>query len=102
MAVVGGAFLLAVCGTDTAVHVEHHDTGRAAGMHHVDLPARQIGERRDIGFFDRNLGLEPPHLTGRGSLSRHGLTANDPAHRRVSAAPVGVVDVLVACEPSED
>ena len=71
-------------------------------MHHVDPPARQIRERRDIGFFGQNLGLEPSHLTGRARLSHHGLPANDPAHRRVSAEPVGVVDVLVACEPPKD
>ena len=96
MTVVGYAFVLAMRGTDAAVHVEHHDIGRAAVMHHVDPPARQIGERRDIGFFGQNLGLEPPHLTGRGGLSRHGLPTHDPAHRRVSAEPVGVGDVLVA------
>ena len=39
VAVVGGAFLLAMRGAYAAVHVEHHDIGRAAGMHHVDPPA---------------------------------------------------------------
>ena len=102
MSVVGGAFLLAMRGADAAVHVEHHDIGRAAGMHYVDPPARQICERRNIGFFGQNLGLEPPHLTGRGGLSHHGLTTHDSAHRRVSAEPGGIVHVPVVCEPPEN
>ena len=96
VAVLGGAFLLAMRRAHAAAHVERHDIGWAAGMHHVDPPARQIGERRDTVFFGQNLGLEPPHLTGRGSLSHHGLPTHDPAQRRVSAEPGGAVDVFVA------
>ena len=85
--VVGRAFLLAM--------------GRAAGMHRVDPLARQIGERRDIGFSAENLGLEPPHLIGRGGLARHGLPTRDPAHCRASPEPVSVIDILIAGKPPE-
>ena len=50
----------------------------------------------------RNLRLEAPHLTGRGSLSFDGLAADDPPHDRVEAEPIGVVHVVVPAKASEN
>ena len=45
--------------------------------------------------------LRAVRSAGGGTRGRD-MWAHDPAHRRISAEPVGVVDVLVACEPPED
>ncbi len=71
-------------------------------MHPVDPRAGQSGERREVGLGGQPLGLEPPHLTGRGRRSVEPLTPHDGAHGRVAGEPVGVVDVLVAGEPAVD
>ncbi len=64
VAVVGGAFLLAVGWADARVHVEHHDIGRAAGMNGVDPRPRQIRQDGEVGLVGQHLGLEAPHLAG--------------------------------------
>ena len=71
-------------------------------MHPVDPGAGQSGERGEVGLGGQPLGLEPPHLTGRGRRSVEPLTPHDGAHGRVAGEPVGVVDVLVAGEPAVD
>ena len=46
--------------------------------------------------------LEAPHLTGRDSLFGDGMAADDPPHDRVEAEPIGIVDVVVAAQASEN
>lgn len=101
MAVVGGTFLLAVGGADTAVHVQHHHVGRAAGMNRVDPLPREIGQGGEVGFAGQHLGFEPSHLAGGCGFLDHRSSPNDPAHRRIMAEAVGVVHVLVPGKPTE-
>jgi len=57
----------------------------------VDPLPGKIGECSEVFLGGRDLRLEAPHLTGRGSLSFDGLAADNPLHRGVKAEPVGIV-----------
>ena len=70
-------------------------------MNAVDPLPGEIGERGKVLVTREPLGLEPPHLAGRGRIALDGLAADDPAHRRITPQPVGVVDVLVSGKPTE-
>ena len=48
VAVVGGAFLIAMGRTDTRIHIEHDGRWRAAVTNAVDPPPRQIDERGEV------------------------------------------------------
>ena len=84
VAVVGGAFLIAIGRADARVHVEHDAVRRAAAMHPVDPLPGEIGERGEVLITRQPLRLEAPHLAGGGRLLRHGPTADNPAHRRIT------------------
>ena len=101
MAVVGGAFLIAMGRADTRIHIEHDGPQRAAAMNAVDPLPGEIGERGKVLIIREPLGLEPPHLAGRGRIALDSLAADDPAHRRITSQPVGVVDVLISGKPTE-
>ena len=101
MAVVGCTFLFAMGRTDARIHIEHDGRWRAAVTNAVDPPPRQIDERGEVLVARQSLGLEPPHLTGRSRFALDSLAADDPAHRRITPQPVGVVDVLVSGKPTE-
>ncbi len=71
-------------------------------MHMVDPLPGKIGRRGEVFLGSQNLRLEAPHLTGRGSLFRHSMAADDPPHDRVEAEPVGIVHVVVTAKASEN
>ena len=71
-------------------------------MNLVDPSAGKIGKRGEVFLGDQNLRLEAPHLTGRGSLFRDSMAADDPPHDRVEAEPVGIVHVVVPAKASEN
>ena len=77
------------------------DRGERAAMNAVDPLPGEIGERGEVLVTRQPLGLEPPHLAGRGRIALDSLAADDPAHRRITPQPVGVVDVLVSGKPTE-
>ena len=70
-------------------------------MNAVDPVPGQIGERGKVVAGREPLSLEPSHLTGRGRIVLDGLAADDPAHRRITPQPVGVVDVFISGKPTE-
>jgi hypothetical protein len=101
VAVPGRTFLLAVGRALGAVHVEDDATRRLAVMDPVDPGARQIGEGLQVGIARQPLGLEATHLAARGGRVIQPLTTDDRAHDGIAGEPLGVVDVLVASEPTE-
>src|SRR5674476_71497 len=96
VAVVGGAFLVAIGLAHTRVHVEHDAVQRATAVYPVNPSPAKIGERNKVLIIRKPLGLEASHLAGGGCLLRCGPTANNPSHRRITPEPVGVVHVLVS------
>jgi hypothetical protein len=70
-------------------------------MNAVDPPPREIGERGEVLVTREPLRLQPPHLAGRSHIALDRLAADDPAHRRITSQPVGVVDVLVSGKTTE-
>jgi hypothetical protein len=101
MAIVSGTFLLAVGRALARIHVEHDDPGRSPLVHLVDPPSGQIAESGKVLGPAQPLRLEAAHLAGRGGIPCDRLIADHPAHRRITAQPVGVIHVLVAGQPSE-
>jgi len=99
--VVGAAFLLAVSRALARIHVEHDDLRRSPRVHLVDPPAGQIGKGSKVLRSSQPLGLKAAHLAGRGSTPGDRPVADHPAHRRVTAQPIGIVHVLVAGEPAK-
>ena len=102
MPVPGGSFLIAMGRTDRAVHVQHDILEPVAVMEPVDPLPVQIGQRRPVLRHGQRLGLEPPHLRGRGCLRIDGTATDNLTHDRDRAPAVGVVDVLVARKPTID
>ena len=70
-------------------------------MNSVDPLPGQTGARGKVLVTRERLGLEPPHLAGRGRFALDRLAADDPAHRGITSQSVGVVDVLVSRKPTE-
>ena len=70
-------------------------------MDAVDPLPGETAELGEILVTREPLGLEPPHLAGRGRVSHDDPATDDPAHRRIAAQPVGVIDVFISGEPTE-
>src|SRR5260370_31382687 len=70
-------------------------------MNVVDPLPGETGERSEVRVIGEPLGLEPPHLAGRGRIAYDCLAADDPAHRGITSQPVGIVDVLISGKPTE-
>ena len=94
VSVVGRSLLLAMGRADAAIHIEDDPRRRATVMHTVDPLPGKVGKRGEVFLGGQNLRLEAPHLTGRGSLFRDSMAADDPPHDRVQAEPVGIVHVV--------
>ena len=71
-------------------------------MHTVDPLPGKIGKGGEVLLGGQNFRLEAPHLAGRGSLLGDGMTADDPAHDRVEAEPVGIVYIVVPAKATEN
>jgi hypothetical protein len=70
-------------------------------VHTVDPDAGQVPERLHVGIGRQPLGLEARHLAARSCGTIEPATANDRSHGRVAGEPLGVVDILLAGEPTE-
>ena len=101
VAVPGRALLLAMGRALGAVHVENDAFGRLPCMHPVDPGSGQVHERLQVGVGRQPLGLEAPDLAARSGRTIEPVTANDRPHRGVAGEPLGIVDILVAGEPTE-
>jgi len=71
-------------------------------MNLVDPLPGKISKRGEVFLAGPNLGLEAPHLTGRGRLFRDSMAADDPSHDWIEAEPVGIVHVVVPAKASEN
>ena len=71
-------------------------------MHTVDSNAGKIGKRGEVFLGGQNFRFEAPHLTGRGSLFRDSMAADDPPHGGITAQTVGVVPVVVATKTAKN
>ncbi len=71
-------------------------------MNAVDTLAGKIGKRGEIFLAGQNLRLEASNLTGRGSLFRDSMTADNPAHGGIAPQSVGVVHVVVPAKASKN
>ena len=100
--IVGRSFLLTMGRADGTVHVKDDHLRRVPVMHTVDPLPGKIGKRGEVLLGGQNLRLEAPHLTGRGSLFRDSIAADDPPHDRVEAEPVGIVHIVVPSKTSEN
>ena len=101
MAVVGGAFLLAVGFTDAAVLVEHDHRLWFALVHTIDPGAGQISQCREVGLPGQPSGLETAHLAGRGGGAIEAVPIHHGTHCRIVCQTISVVDVLIAGKPAE-
>jgi hypothetical protein len=71
-------------------------------MHGINPAPGQIGERVQVGLLGQHLGLEAAHLAGGGRSLLHRAATDHPAHGRIMRQPVGIVDVLIPGEATED
>jgi hypothetical protein len=76
--VPGRPFLIAVGRADGAIHVQHDILQPVAIMEAVDPLPVQVGKRRPVLWQGQRLGLEPPHLRGRGRLCIDGPATHKP------------------------
>jgi hypothetical protein len=82
-------------------NISHDVLQPIAAMKPVDPLAVQVGQCVPVLGQGQRLGLEPPHLRGRGSLRIDGTVAHDLAHDRIKSETVGIVDILVSGQSPE-
>jgi hypothetical protein len=70
-------------------------------VHPIDPGAGQIHQRLQVGVARQPLGLEAPDLAAGGSRVIQPVPTDDRAHDGIAGEPLGVVDALVASEPTE-
>ena len=85
-----------------AVHVQSDDLRRSLVVYRVDPTPRQIGQGREVLRPRQHRGLEPAHGARRRRPALHRPTADEPAHHRIAAQPVGVIDVFISCKAREN
>jgi hypothetical protein len=88
-------------GPDRAVRVQHDIFEAIAIMKPVYPLPVQVDQRRPVLGQGKCLGLEPPHLRGRCSLSVNSPAAHNLAHDRIEGETVSIVDVLLSGQPPE-
>lgn len=96
MTVPSCAFLIVMCRAEGIFHVQHDVFHPLAVMSGVNPLTIQIGQRHPVLGQGQRLGLELPHLRGRGCLriacaSAHNLTPDE-----IKGKTVGIVNVFVA------
>jgi hypothetical protein len=101
VAVVGRVLLIAETGADAGIHVQHFGLHRAVLGNTVDPHARQRDQCPQTVRLRHHLCLEAPHLTGRGRLRRHSVSADNEPHRRIPPEPVGIIDIFVTGQASK-
>ncbi len=70
-------------------------------MHPVDPGARQIGQRREVGFTGQPPGLKTAHLAGRGGLTIQAGAIHHGTHRGIMSETIGVVHVFIPGETAK-
>jgi hypothetical protein len=70
-------------------------------MHPVDSGARQIRQHCQVALGRQPLGLEAAYLAARCRGTIEPLAADDRPHAWITGEALGVVDVLVARQPTE-
>ena len=100
--IVRRPLLFAMGWADAGIHVENDLRRRVPVMNPVNPSAGKIGKRGEVFFGGQNLRLEAPHLTGRSSLFRDGMAADDPPHGGITAQTVGIVHVVVATKTAKE
>jgi hypothetical protein len=71
-------------------------------MHAIDPLTGKIARSRKVLFSSEPARLEAAHLACRRRASRGRFPADDPTHRGIVAEPLGVVDILVSGQATED
>ena len=66
-----------------------------------DPGARQIGQRREVGFTGQPSGLKTAHLAGRGGLTIQAGAVHHSTHRRIMGETLGIVHVLIPGKAAE-
>ncbi len=70
-------------------------------MNLVNPCAGKIGQCVQVIISGKKLSFKPTHLAGRCGLLLDGVTANNPAHCRNNAEPVGIVHVFVSTQAAK-
>jgi hypothetical protein len=97
------AVLLVAMGRDHArIHIEHDASWRTASMHAIDPLTGKIARSRKVLFSSEPARLEAAHLACLRRASRGRFPADDPTHRGIVAEPLGVFDILVSGQATED
>jgi hypothetical protein len=71
-------------------------------MHAIDPLTGKIAKSRNVLFSSEPARLEAAHLACRRRASRGRFPADDPTRRGIVAEPLGVVDILVSGQATED
>src|SRR5215510_12315375 len=101
MAVPDALLLLAMGRAHARIHVEHDATGWPSAVHKVDPLARQVGKSSEVLRRREPLRLEAPHLARRSRAPLRRFAADNPAHSRIVAQALGVIDILISGKATE-
>jgi hypothetical protein len=101
VAVVGRSLMVTVGRADARIHVQNDLLRRTVVVNAVDPKPGQIGKGGEVVVGGKVLGFEAAHLARGCNLLLHGPSADNPTHGRIVPKTVGIIDVLLAAEPSE-
>ena len=101
IAVIRGAFLVAMNRALGTVDVEDQRRRSAPSPNLVDPRTVQAQQRREVPLVGQNSGLEAAHLALARGVAIVGATTDNAAHDRIARQPIGVVHVLITGQAPE-
>jgi len=102
VAVVGALLLLAIHRNLGRVHVQHDPLRGIEGFRLGDKLSVDAGQAAEVLLLGQHFGLERLQAGGQRRATIPNLLGPDQPERRILREPLGVVDVLIACDAAVD
>jgi hypothetical protein len=102
VAIPGRSLLVAENRAFGTVHVQSDDPRRSPVMHGINPTTGKVRQYIEVLTRRQHPRLEPAHGAGRGRAVLHRPPADQLAHHRIAAKPIGVIYVFISSRAREN